>query len=417
MSTSSTPLKVAIVGAGLGGLTAAIALRRQGHLVQASVILTSLPSTQVNVDECPQIFEASALNKEIGAAIGVPPNAMKILETYGYDQKNLRSCEYRGVVAYSAAGGEPKRMVFRDQATHYGVQGILCLRTALHQELKRLVHEDGPGAAIQLHLGTEIVDCDPDVGTITSKAGNKYEADVVVAADGIRSTLRTIVVGHPVNAPPTGTCAFRWMADASKLEGRPELDWVLKDGVSGGRLVNGPDYKHHFFLYPCQDGTRINVTMMHPDVRDQEQHSWYVPVTRADVLAEYADFPMPCALPLLPTWTRARLALLGDAAHATFPTLGQGAAMAIEDAAALGCMLPAGTTRADVPARLAAYEQVRKARGEFVNTESLEQVTVPSKRGLFHRSPEMQDFLNGYEAIAVAQEHFHKMFGGKAEDS
>lgn len=97
MSTSSTPLKVAIVGAGLGGLTAAIALRRQGHLVQASVILTSLSSTQVNVDECPQVFEASALNKEIGAAIGVPPNAMKVLETYGYDQKNLRSCEYRGV--------------------------------------------------------------------------------------------------------------------------------------------------------------------------------------------------------------------------------------------------------------------------------------------------------------------------------
>jgi salicylate hydroxylase len=89
------PLNVAIVGAGLGGLTAAIALRRKGHLVRVSlrIIIGNCERTEINS----QVLEASPVNKEIGAAIGVPPNSMRVLETLGYDQRNLRSCEYRGV--------------------------------------------------------------------------------------------------------------------------------------------------------------------------------------------------------------------------------------------------------------------------------------------------------------------------------
>jgi len=401
-----TPLNIAVVGAGLGGLTTAIALRRQGHLVQ--------------------VFESSPLNKEIGAAIGVPPNAMRVLETLGYSEKNLRGVDFTGVVGYSAAGGEGRTLLYKDQAKHYGLQGFLCHRSALHDELKRLaLCSEGVGKPVEIHLGTQIVDCDPDIGTLISKTGEKYTADVVIAADGIRSTLRTIVLGYPVVAPATGICAFRWMVDASKLEGRPELDWVLKDGISGGRFVVGTG--RHIFLYPCADNTLINVTMSHPDKRDQDQHSWYARVTRDDILKEYKEFgpefqaffelavdPVNLwqlrVLPVLPTWTKGHLALLGDAAHATFPTLGQGAAMAIEDAAALGCMLPIGTKREEVPLRLVAYQALRKERGEFVGRESLEQVTVTSKRGLYLRSEEMQDYLMGYNAFAVAQEHFSKTF-------
>ena len=88
--------------------------------------------------------------------------------------------------------------------------------------------------------------------------------------------------------------------------------------------------------------------------------------------------------PLLPTWIRGRAALLGDAAHATLPLLGQGLAMGLEDAATLGCLLPLGTTKEDVPTRLEAYQLLRKERGEYVNTESVAQAT-PEKRGTYIR--------------------------------
>ncbi|KAJ7123541.1 FAD/NAD(P)-binding domain-containing protein [Mycena epipterygia] len=393
MSFDAKPLNVIIVGAGLGYLV--------------------------------KVFESSPLNKEIGAAIAVPPNAMRVLKALGYAPENLRSSDNRGIVFYNAKGGEGQTAMFKDQIKHYGAQGLLCHRSALHDELKRLaLSEEGPGTPADIQLGREIIDCDPETGKLTSKTGDEFQADVVIAANGIRSTLRTVVVGHPVVVPATGICAFRWMVEASEFEGRPELNWVLKDGIPGGRAVSDA---HHFFLYPCRDGTLVNVTMMHPDKRDQDQHSWYTRATREEVLEEYQEFgtqfqsfiqlaadPINLwqfrTVPILPTWTKGRLALLGDSAHASFPTLGQGAAMAVEDAGALGCMLPYGTTQEEVPSRLAAYQDLRKERDEFVTIESLDQATVASKRGLLLRSEEMQDFLMGYDAIAVAQD-FNKTFG------
>ncbi|KAJ7245198.1 FAD/NAD(P)-binding domain-containing protein [Mycena rebaudengoi] len=410
LAATSRPLNVAIVGAGLAGLATAVSLRRAGHIVN--------------------VFESSALNKEVGAAIIVPPNAKRILERFGCSEKNLRAVDYEGVVAYSGKSEDGRTVTIQNGGKYDGFKSCMCRRTDLHDELKRLtLEEDGPSAPVRLHLSTQIVDCDPEAGILTSKSGEKYEADVIIAADGVNSTLRATVLGYRVPLPPSGICLFRWVIEASKLEG-PEFDWVQREGVSGARLVSGvtaAGSRHHMFLYPCRDGTLINVGMTHEYKGELGEDLIRRKATRAEMLEEFSDFIPKFhsfielapemlniwdlrAVPKLTTWTKGRVLLLGDAAHATFPTLGQGAAMAIEEAATIGCLLPSGTTREQVPSRLEAHQILRKERGEFVGQESAEQVVIPTKRELYWRSPDMQDYLLGHDAVHVAQEYFEKNF-------
>ncbi|KAF7361572.1 FAD/NAD(P)-binding domain-containing protein [Mycena sanguinolenta] len=91
---------------------------------------------------------------------------------------------------------------------------------------------------------------------------------------------------------------------------------------------------------------------------------------------------------------------------------GQGAAMAFEDAATIGCLIPIGTHREDIPARLEAYQSLRKPRGELVNRESLEQITIPSKRGLWFRSWELRTVIHGYDAVEITKKYFKDHFEG-----
>ncbi|KAJ7222957.1 hypothetical protein C8J57DRAFT_1593086 [Mycena rebaudengoi] len=212
--------------------------------------------------------------------------------------------------------------------------------------------------------------------------------------------------------------------DAAKVRGIPDLAW-LSEGISGARAVALREEQFRMmFIYPCRNGTVINFVGFHPDPHHDDP-DWTSTTSREELLEQYKDFHRKFlrifeledsepiikwqlhALPLLPTWIRGRAAILGDAAHATLPLMDQGVAMAVEEAASLGCLLPLGTTREDVPARLEAYQALRKPRGEYVNTESVEQASVPSKRGRYMRTQEMQNYIFEYDA---AQEYFQEHF-------
>ncbi|KAJ7879154.1 FAD/NAD(P)-binding domain-containing protein [Mycena leptocephala] len=405
------PLRIFIVGAGLGGLAAAVSLRRQGHRVE--------------------IFESSLMNREIGAAITVKANAMRVLEYFGYEQENLRGVDFFGLdetVRFSGLGGEGTTRLFQIPQEAMGRAGWLCHRTDLHDELKRLaIGANGAGPPASLHLGQEVASCDPVAGMLSFKNGEVRQADLIVGADGIHSVVRTSVLGHVQEALSSGISTFRCMFDAAKLEDLADMEW-FSEGISGGSFSRSPFQM--LFLFPCRGGTLINVVAHHVDDRDQDKHEWSAMATMEEVLDEFKNFhprylkflelaDQPIlrwqlrALPLLSTWINGRTALLGDAAHATLPTLGQGAGMAIEDAAAIGCLIPLGTRREEIPARLEAYQHLRKSRGEFVNRESLEQATQPSKRGLYARSNEMQTFLIGYDAVGATQTYYREHFGAK----
>ncbi|KAJ7583471.1 FAD/NAD(P)-binding domain-containing protein [Mycena floridula] len=394
------PLKVIVVGAGIGGLAAAIALRQQGHHVE--------------------IFEASKVQEEIGAGIGVPPNAVRVLKYLGCNLDALKCVLYEGVSTFMFDGKEGLPQTLNDINERFGESWYLCHRVDLHNTLKTLaVSKDHEGPPATLHLGRRVTSCDPIQGSITIDSTSILQkADLIIGADGIRSTCRDWVTSEKVHVPPSGIAAYRWMVDSQLVQEYQELDWVISKGPSGPRIVTAKDSRI-LFLYPCRGGTLINVLAIHKDSIDQDSSDWNQPATQEEVLNLFKDFHPKFKLflslakdirlwqmrsvPILDAWTQGNLALLGDSAHATLPTFGQGFAMALEDAVTLGVLFPQGSKAEDVPSRLKAYEHLRKERAEYVLTQSRDQMVIPELQGIFYRSPKMQKELMAYDARSTAE--------------
>ncbi|KAJ6629537.1 hypothetical protein B0H10DRAFT_1987594 [Mycena sp. CBHHK59/15] len=360
---STQPLTVSIVGAGMAGLTAAISLRRNGHIVE--------------------IFETSEIKTEVGAALGVQSNALHVLEYLGVKKENLKGVSYDGNVLFNSKSGEATT---KPWLVNQSGRGLLCHRNDVYEELKRQATGEGEGPPAKLRLGNKVIGCDTENGAVTLVDGSIIHSDL--------SAIRTNVIGYTQEAPASNWSCFRAVFDASKLQGTPE----------------GP--LRMLFFYPCRSGSLINFVGLYPDYhQDDPGQYWSSAGTREELIEHFKDFHPKFlrvldvmenpllkwqlrALPLLPTWIRGRTVLMGDAAHATFPFLGQGAAIAIEEAGALGCLFPAGTRREDIPARLEVYQVLRKERGERINKES-----------------ELQSFIFEYDAIRAAQQCYQEHFG------
>ncbi|KAJ7798423.1 FAD/NAD(P)-binding domain-containing protein, partial [Mycena leptocephala] len=368
---------------------------------------------------------------EIGAGLGIQPNALRVLQRFGYARENLKPRDFDGVTSFNAKTGDSSTFPFAFSNPSQELHALNCHRSDLHDELKRLATGQGEGPPAQLYFDSKVVACNPEVGTVTASTGEVISADLVLGADGIhfQSVVRTSILGQVVKAAVTGWSCFRCLFDPATLSEFSELDW-LTGGTSGPRNVIRRDDGSFlmFWIYAVRNGSLINFVGIHEDAY-QDEREWVSTATKAEVLDKFQEFQpkflrildLPTttpifrwqlrAMPLLPTWIRGRAALLGDAAHATLPLLGQGAAMAIEDAGTLGCLLPFGTKPDEVPSRLEAYQVLRKARGEFVNTESIAQAK-PEKRGGYIRSRELQAQLIEHDAIKTAQEYFDMHFGG-----
>ncbi|KAF7289612.1 FAD/NAD(P)-binding domain-containing protein [Mycena chlorophos] len=313
------PLHIIIVGAGLGGLTAAAAaLRRAGHIVK--------------------IFESSQIKTEIGAGIALQST----------------SVGFKGINTHDAVSGDGRGIVFPhfEQAKADEVNALTCHRSDAHDELKRLAigYGDDGFPPAEPHLGLD--GYDPEARYLAS--GEVVSADVAIAADGVHSTIRKGILGETVTANATGSSCFRCLFDTSALDDYPHLAW-LKDGVEEPWNISAHDGKILTFF-----------------LKSQEAKLWTRAATKKDILASVPNFhpklesrsllDLPIATPILFS------SIMGDAAHATLPTLGEGAAMAIEDSEAgmFGVLLPLGTTPEQVPKRLEAFQE----RGEFVDVHS-----------------------------------------------
>ena len=202
--------------------------------------------------------------------------------------------------------------------------------------------------------------------------GDSFEADIIIAADGIHSTLQTYVV-EPTAPEYSGVRAYRGLIPRETLPG-----WI-----DAAHMVWMGDGKH-FIVYPVRSGRLLNYVGFVP-TRSETIESWSAAGDR-DELAESFDGWDPRVVRLLETvetcywwgvydrrplssWTSGRLVLLGDAAHAMLPHLGQGANQAIEDGVALAVFL-AGRDPDEVPAILQRYEKFRRVRTDVIQAEA-----------------------------------------------
>ncbi|KXS12391.1 FAD/NAD(P)-binding domain-containing protein [Gonapodya prolifera JEL478] len=346
-----------IVGGGLGGLAAAIGLRREGW---TTVILES--AHQIN---------------EVGAGIQLPANSGRILVKWGLREK-IEKVACRPVTTrywrYDNAAPLSKWLYPPEELTgapywniHRGDYQKLLLAEALSPVLSSPVPNPGPPLTTFTNTTVSYVDC--ETASVKTADGRSFSGDVLIGADGVRSVVKVAVTGEPDHAKPSGDQAFRFLIPVEKVKEHRELDFVLDRAVNNHL---GPDA--HIVHYPVHGYRIINVICVSRDT-GLTQESWNQQGSREEVLKAF-DGWSPEILKLLslpdkylkwqlikreelPTWVRGKTALLGDACHAMVPYLAQGAAQAVEDGAALARALGSGLP---VDVALRAYENVRKPR-------------------------------------------------------
>jgi salicylate hydroxylase len=349
ISEGCMSLRVAIVGGGIGGLAAALFLRRAG------------------VDA--EVYEQMPVLREVGAGIVVAPNMVRPLARLGllgqleaFAPKLDAGWEFRRwqdgrVLSVQTMG--PACVDLYGANCHVAHRGdvLNLLRQALPDEAVHLGHElisfkQGDGG-VALQFGA------PD-GAVVS-----VQADVMIGADGIHSAVRSAIA--PQDWPRfSGLCAFRCLVPA---EAAPEM--ALRPVQT---LWLGPG--RHFVHYPISSGRLVNIVAIVP-AGNWRDESWTAPGEVADMAREFEGWDPRVGQLIasaretkrwalfdrepLAQWTQGRVSLLGDAAHPMLPFFAQGSAQAIEDAEALAHAL-SGIEPPGAPAALQAYEALRRPR-------------------------------------------------------
>jgi salicylate hydroxylase len=347
-------MNICIVGAGLGGLSAALALLQKGFRVT--------------------VLEQAAALGEIGAGVQLGPNAVGVLYRMGLQAPLEQvTCETLGkrVRLWNTGQTWPLFDLGTVAREMYGYPYLTVHRADLHRVLVDAVRALQPEALV-LNAKLQSLQASSDGVALHLTDGRVFEADAVIGADGVHSMVRAALFGD--DAPrESGVMAWRGVIDASKLPAHMRepygTNWV------------GPGA--HVVQYPLRQGALMNfvgaIEGTHWTVE-----SWSERGTREECLADFAgwheevqamiqaiDVPYKWVLKVrdpMDTWSRGPITLLGDACHPTLPFLAQGAAMAIEDGYMLARALALWPTN---PAQaFARYEAVRKERTARVVTGS-----------------------------------------------
>ncbi|KAI1365485.1 FAD/NAD(P)-binding domain-containing protein [Xylaria arbuscula] len=437
-------LRISIIGAGMGGLACALAFAKKGFK---------------KID----VYEQASNLGFVGAGIQLAPNLARVLDRWGCWAKI--HAEATTVTSSSIREGSTNKELslvqMPDIAELYGYPHCVGHRASLAGSLYEGCQNE---PAITFHFssaleGVKSFGPDKALFTIKPREGEAYEveSDVLLAADGIKSVVRTQMLrelGSSAEVEDTGQAAYRIMLNRCDMEKDPEM-LALLDSDCALRWIGE---KRHIVAYPISNKTIYNLSTCQPDTNFAAAPS-VTYTTKGDksaMLKVYGDFS-PLVLRMLnlvpegevcewrlrshkplESWTLGAVTLIGDACHPTLPHLGQGATMAIEDAAVVAeCVsaLPVADGKIDREAlsrALKVYELLRKERtstlvdlaafsgrtlhlGEGKAKEERDRQfaegrkkgnAVPDKWA----SPDVQKMIYSHDCVTEAKEKFAELF-------
>jgi salicylate hydroxylase len=343
-----TGLSIAVVGAGIGGLTAALTLARRGHAIT--------------------LIERRTGFSEIGAGLQLSPNASRILIDLGFGPalRRVVTEPERVVVRAIRSGREIGQVALGAfMRERFGAPYWVVHRADLQTILLDAVRSE---PSIRLIMGRNVERVGdatdrPELTFVTGSGARETASfDAIIGADGVWSTMRQ---GLGDGEPPVYRGSIAWRATLERSQVPAELA-----GNETGLWLGSQGHVVH---YPIAGGRLINIVAI--EKTSEPVEGWAMPGHGKKLLAHYAA-AAPALRRLLaepPQWLRwslfdhpvrhlakGRIALLGDAGHPVLPFLAQGAAMAIEDAATLAAHL--GADNPAVPQALSAYERQRLDR-------------------------------------------------------
>ncbi|KDQ56229.1 hypothetical protein JAAARDRAFT_158177 [Jaapia argillacea MUCL 33604] len=352
-----TGIKVIIVGAGFGGLTAAIECHRKGHDVL--------------------ILESFSEIRPLGDIISFGPNAGRIITSWdngSIADKISPLCLHNTIFHFKRFDGtyitsQPVHPPSKTAPAYSGHRG------EIHEIFFNYARDT---LGIEIRLGCRVLEYVEEPGRAGVVVnGETIWGDVVIGSDGVKSKARELVLGFVDKPKSSGYAIFRAWADATPLLHDPLTKHMVENGDYHVMWI-GPDV--HYIVAVLKGGKDVSWVCTHKDEADIEE-SWSFPGKIEDVLKvldgydpvgrrvveltpECIDWKLVYRDPL-PTWVskHARTCLLGDSAHPFLPTSMQGASQAMEDGVVLAtCLQLAAAGKSDIPTAVRTYEKIRYGR-------------------------------------------------------